>query len=145
MKWAYLHHQSFYYIICISQAGVKLLLPINICNRNYTRYIQPLFIHIVLPLVRNISLNTKSVSLLDIPCLKVLQYPLYKEWNQLTPAGIYVSWLLIGSKQYKCYCRRSSLSDFYPYNLEFCRFSDGPKLNSSPQCHRSFLRTTPQI
>lgn len=63
----------------------------------------------------------------DIPCLKVLEYPLYKEWNQLTPVEIYVSWP---------YKRMSTIytlqekqpSDFSHITAEFSRFSDGQKL-----------------
>lgn len=35
--------------------------------------------------------------------------------------------------------QEKQLSDFSPIHVEFCRFSDGSKLNSSPRCCQSFL------
>ena len=75
------------------------------------------------------------MSLHDILCLKVLEYLCTSEWKKrLTPAGIYM-WAASPNEEGCIYATAGEqLSDLLPVHIEFSRFSDGSKPNSSPLC-----------
>ena len=73
--------------------------------------------------------HAKSVSLLVILARRFCNTCECKNENQLTPAGIYVSCdSPERSKQYKCYCRRSSFQTFRPFTLNFADSLTGQSL-----------------
>ena len=61
-----------------------------------------------------------------------------KNENQLTPAGIYVSRLHMGESSIYATAGEAAFRLFARI-LEFSRFSDGSKLNRSPQCMSSIF------
>ena len=64
-----------------------------------------------------------------------------KFWGKKTKRNQKDNGFSLFLKEWAAYMQlqEKQLSDFSPIHVEFCRFSDGSKLNSSPRCCQSFL------
>ena len=91
-----------------------------------------------------LHLNTKSVSLLASFARRFWNTRCIK--NEIS-SHLQVYMWADSNKEQAVYMllQEEQLSDFFPYNIEFSRFSSGSKLNCSPQCRRPIMNDVAKI